>query len=243
MHPGSCRDVERHVPPYFVCRHMISILAWETVVPNAPTRSHAHSHRPLQPSRKSRCNARIVSVEHSPQRMCLLLLRPYPVGIPCPCLPPLFLPLLYMKPGTRYLMPGMLYYVITIPSREEVNCMPYRHHLLCFLFYFIIFALLFLLPPGRKSAPGPHSRLSSTLPPHYSHTKHSSLPITIYYIVFSLLFSLLSYNSRNSDPGSQTRLFSLLPAAVLALHLSVALSVVVRGHLEHRATLLPSTPP
>ena len=35
---------------------------------------------------------------------------------------------------------------------------------------------------------------------------------------FALLFSLLSYNSRNSDPGvTKQALFSLLTTAVLAL--------------------------
>ena len=38
-------------------------------------------------------------------------------------------------------------------------------------------------------------------------------------LILALLFSLPSMNSRNSDPGSQSRLFSPLAATVRALHL------------------------
>ena len=42
--------------------------------------------------------------------------------------------------------------------------------------------------------------------------------ICIPFIVFAPLFSLPSINSRNSDPGSHSRLFSPLPTTVRALH-------------------------
>ena len=60
---------------------------------------------------------------------------------------------------------------------------------------FIIFALLFSLPPSRNSDPGSHSRLFSPLPTtvpalRFLREKISALPFFFFQLFFQLFFVL-----------------------------------------------------